>query len=360
LSRARFGAKFRAVTTDLKAELGALASSLGFQRFGVARAERLEPEGEQLRRFVEAGRHGSMGWLAETAEVRADPRHDGMLPSARSILVFVTPYSRRGGALDLAPGSIARYALGRDYHNVLTKKLRRIEAFLRERGFAARHSVDSRPVLERAWAERAGVGFIGKNCCLIVPGLGSHVFLSTIVTSAEVEPDAPMERHCGSCTLCLEACPTSAFIEARAIDARRCISYLTIEHRGDFPEELREATGEWLFGCDVCQDVCPYNHSRRDVDDPESPYAPSPRWSELRAEQLLTLSEEEFRALTEGSPLKRALREGLARNAAVVLGNAGTRRHLPVLREVVRDHDAESVRDAAAWAIGAIERREPQ
>jgi epoxyqueuosine reductase len=350
----------RAVIMDLRAELEALAASLGFARFGVARAEALEPEGEQLRRYVREGRHASMGWLAETAEVRADPRDEGMLPSARSVLVFATPYSRGGGALDLAPGRVARYALGRDYHNVLTKRLRRVEAFLRERGHEARHSVDSRPVLERAWAERAGVGFVGKNCCLIVPGLGSHVFLSTVITSAALEPDAPMERRCGSCTLCLDACPTEAFLEARSIDARRCISYLTIEHRGEAPEAHREATGDWLFGCDVCQDVCPYNHSPRAADDPESPYAPYARWASLRADDFLTMSEDAFRALTEGSPLKRARREGLARNAAVVLGNTRDRRHLPVLREAARAHDHASVREAAAWAVAALERGERQ
>src|SRR5690606_31812940 len=151
-----------------------------------------------------------------------------------------------------------------------------------------------------------------------------------------------------------------AFLEARSIDARKCISYLTIEHRGAFPEEHREATGEWMFGCDVCQDVCPYNQSARGEDSPESPYAPYERWAGLRAEDFLTMSEDAFRALTEGSPLKRARREGLARNAAVALGNAGDRRHLPLLREAAAGHDDEAVREAAAWAIGSIERREPQ
>lgn len=348
------------MTEDLKAALRALSRELGFDRFGVARAAALEPEGEQLARYVAEGRHGSMGWLAETAAVRADPRHPGMLPSAKSVLVFASAYSRRGGAVDLGPGLISRYAAGRDYHNVLKKRIRKIEAFLRERGHEARHSVDTRPVMERAWAERAGVGFVGKNCMVIVPGLGSYVFLAAVVTSAELAPDAPMERRCGECALCLEACPTGAFVEARSLDARRCISYLTIERRGACPEELREATGEWLFGCDVCQDVCPYNVSPRGADDPESPYAPSERWSGVDAEALLTLDEERFAALTSGSPVKRARREGLARNAAIALGNGGDRRHLPVLREAARSHDAEEVREAAAWAARRIEARQDQ
>jgi len=349
-----------AVSTDLKAELAALAAELGFARFGVARAERLEPEGSYLARYVAEGRHGSMGWLADTAAVRADPRHEGMLPSARSVLVFAAPYARRGGAVDLSPGRIARYAAGRDYHNVLPKRLRRVEAFLRERGFEARHSVDSRPVFERAWAERAGIGFVGKNCCLIVPGLGSHVFLATVITSAELEPDVPLARRCGSCRLCLDACPTGAFLEARSIDARRCLSYVTIEHRGAYPEAHREAAGDWLFGCDACQDVCPYNQPARGEELADGPFAPAPRWSGVRAEDFLTMGDEAFRALTEGSPLRRARREGLARNAAIVLGNVGTRRALPILRDAAAHDPDEAVRDAADWAVCRIEAREPQ
>jgi epoxyqueuosine reductase len=213
------------------------------------------------------------------------------------------------------------------------------------------------PVFERAWAQRAGVGFIGKNCCLIVPGLGSHVFLACIVTSAELPPGAPMAERCGSCTLCLDACPTRAFDAARALDARRCISYLTIEQRGAIAEELREGVGDWAFGCDVCQDVCPFNRTALPPAELTEPFAPASRWTEHDATAWLEMDEAEFERVAEGSPIKRPGREGMARNAAVVLGNAGTRVHLRVLERAAATHSSAVVREAAAWAIARVESR---
>ncbi len=343
---------------DLTQTLKATALGLGFVRAGVAAAEPLEPEGERLRAYVAAGRHGEMAYMADTAEVRADPAHAGMVPGARSVLALVTPYARPPETVGPGPGKLARYARGRDYHTVLNRRLRKLEKLLRQRGHEARASCDTRPVFERAWAQRAGVGFVGKNCCLIVPGIGSHVFLSTIITTAELVPDEPMKERCGSCTLCLEACPTGAFLGPRELDARRCISYLTIERRGPIPEPLRAPIGEWIFGCDACQDVCPYNRTSPPDASVTEPFAADPRWAEASAEAFLAMDDEAFWKLAEGTPVKRAGVNGMARNAAVVLGNRGEKRHLPVLERAASEHPDPVVREAAAWAAARIGERD--
>lgn len=297
--------------SDLGATLRERAAALGFVRVGFAEAGELD-DAQHLRAMIAEGRHGTMGWLADTAEVRADPRHEGMLAGARSVVVLVTPYGQAGDPPALPPpAKVARYAHGRDYHTVLQKRLRKLERFLRERGHAVRHSVDSRPVFERAWAERAGVGFVGKNCCLIVPGIGSHVFLSTLVTSAVLPPDEPMTRRCGECRLCLDVCPTEAFVGARTIDARRCLSYLTIEHAGPMPAELEANRDGWVFGCDACQDVCPYNQTRGVAGDPA--FARHARW-DVPVERLLAMGDGEFDEWSRGSPVRRAGRERFQRH----------------------------------------------
>lgn len=333
------------------------ALELGFARAGVAAAEPLEPEGARLRAYVAAGRHGEMGYMADTAEVRADPGHANMLPGARSVLALVAPYARAPEVVGPSPGRLARYAHGRDYHTVLNRRVRKLEKLLRGLGHEARASVDTRPIFERAWAQRAGVGFIGKNCCLIVPGVGSHVFLACVVTTAELVPDAPMKERCGTCTLCLEACPTRAFVGPRELDARRCISYLTIEKRGEVPAELREPIGDWMYGCDACQDVCPYNRTSPPDEAETAAYAADPRWGSVAAEDFLGMDEEAFWRIAEGSPVKRAGVDGMARNAAIVLGNRGDARHLPVLSSAASEDPREVVRDAARWAIERIEAR---
>jgi epoxyqueuosine reductase len=343
--------------SSLKELLYTRALSLGFHRLGVARAEPLSPEGERLEAWLGAGRHGAMQYMADTAKVRIDPNHPGMLPGARSVVVLATAYARGQPAEGPSPGRVARYAQGRDYHNVLTKRAQKLATLLRERGHAARAAVDALPVFERAWAQRAGIGFIGKNCCLIVPGLGSHVLLSALVTSAELEPDAPMKERCGQCRACLDVCPTGAFAGARELDARRCISYLTIEQRGAIPHGLREGMGAWLFGCDACQDVCPFNATAPRPASETEPFASDPRWQAHDATALLTMDDAAFAAYAHGSPIKRPGRAGMARNAAIVLGNRGERRHLPVLQEAARSHDSEVVREAAGWAAERIAAR---
>jgi epoxyqueuosine reductase len=338
----------------LKAKIISRAHELGFVRCGVARVEPLGREAEALRRWIARGYHASMGWMADTLEVRLDPSSERMLAGARSVIVLAAPFARESGSQGPAPGIVARYARGRDYHNVLGKRARKIAELVRREGHAARTSVDSVPVLERAWAQRAGVGFVGKNCCVIVPGLGSHVFLATVITDAELEPDAEMKERCGSCRLCLDGCPTRALTQERELDSARCISYLTIEHRGAIDPSLRDAIGAHLFGCDDCQDVCPFNRAAPPPSEETEPFASGPHLS-IDASAILSMDEAAFAAWAQGTPLKRARREGLARNAAIVLGNAGDRRRLPVLREAAASHDSEVVRDAARWAIEKLE-----
>jgi len=345
--------------SDLKERLFARAAELGFQRLGVAKADALGVEAERLQAWLASERHGEMGYMQETAAVRVDPRHSGMLPSARSIVVLASAYARSELPAGPAPGRVARYAQGRDYHNVLLKRVRKLADMLRTEGHKARVGVDSMPLYERAWAQRAGVGFIGKNCCLIVPGIGSHVLLSTLVTSAELAPDAPIKERCGGCTACLTACPTRAFVGPRELDARRCISYLTIEQRGAIPEPLREGMGSWLFGCDACQDACPFNQTRPRPEQETSAFALHPRWAEHDASDLLRMDDAQFATYAEGSPVKRPGRIGMARNAAVVLGNVGQTKHLPVLDEATSSHDSDLVREAAGWAAAQIRKREP-
>jgi epoxyqueuosine reductase len=341
----------------LTARIKALALELGFARAGVAAAGALDHEADRLREWLAAGHHGSMEYMQRTAEVRANPCDARMLPSARSVLMLAAPYARaEHTAAGPEPGRVARYAQGRDYHNALQSRLRKIARVLREAGYATRAAVDTMPVLERAWAQRAGIGFIGKNSCLIVPGLGSHVFLAAIVTSAELAPDEPMRERCGECRLCLDACPTRAFVGPRWLDARRCIAYLTIEHRGPIAEELREGIGDWLFGCDACQDVCPWNRGATSEPLAAGGVAHAERWRDVTAEILLTMDDAQFMHFAQATPLRRPGREGVARNAAIVLGNARGKRALPVLREAAQHDASEVVRDAATWAIEKIER----
>ena len=339
----------------LTAEIKALALELGFVRVGIAKAERLAEDDARLAAWLEAGHHGQMAYMQETAAVRADPTHPAMLPSARSVIVLVSAYAQSRALQGLAPGRIARYAQGRDYHGLLYDRTRAIKRRLRAAGANARACVDTLPALERAWAARSGVGFVGKNACLIVPGVGSHVLLSLVLTNAELEADAPIKERCGECRLCLDACPTQAFVGPRQLDARRCVSYLTIEHEGAIEADLRAGMGEWLFGCDVCQDVCPYNRTAQAPAVTPDPFAPRGRLTELGVEDFLRMDEAGFDAYTRGSALRRAGREGMARNAAIVLGNAGDKRHLPVLRHAADRDGSEVVREAARWALARLE-----
>jgi epoxyqueuosine reductase len=304
-------------------------------------------------RFVAAGHHGEMGWLAESRGPRADPGQ--LLAGARSAIVFAVDWSSLrppdpGGLT----GRVAAYAWGRDYHNLLEKRLRKVAAALRAASLGAYFSIDSRPLNERAWAERAGIGFIGKNCMAILPGSGSSFFIAVLLTRAVLPPDPPLataDRHCGVCRRCLDACPTEAFVEAGHLDARRCISYLTIEHRSPIPLELRPKMGRWVFGCDDCQDVCPHNHHPPEADfedlDPRAGHA----WLDL--DWVLREDDDRLLARFEGSPIRRAGAAGLKRNAAVVLGNLGNAAAVPALEEALR-HPSPLVTEHAGWALDRL------
>lgn len=345
----------------ITARVKAQCLEAGFHRVGVAEATPLTDDFARYEGFVAEGFHGAMDWLAEHPAVRRGVNHPGILDGARSVIVCALSYHRSDPVEPLAGARIARYAQGQDYHNFFRKRLRKLAAWLRsEFGAEARPMVDTAPVLERAWARRAGVGFVGKNGCIIAPGLGSFILLGEVVTSLALTPDTPAEPRCGACTLCLDGCPTGAFARPWVLDARRCVSYLTIEQPDAFPEALRSPVGPRVFGCDTCQDVCPFNRTAPPPPESTRPFADAGRWEGLEVHDLLALSEPEFALRTAGSPLARPGRAGMARNAAVVLGNTGTRVHLPILQQAAAHDPSAIVRETAAWALDAITRREAE
>jgi epoxyqueuosine reductase len=305
------------------------ASALGFDLCGIARAEAY-PELAYFAEWLARGHAGDMHYLARTAHQRADLRH--VLPSARSVIVLGTnyhtdrPYSTQISDPDEA--LLARYAWGDDYHEVIGKRLDALLAWMREQTpepFEAKPYVDTGPVQERVYAQRAGLGWVGKNTCLIHPELGSWLFLSEILCSLELAPDEPGVDHCGACALCLEACPTGALVEPGVLDATRCLSYLTIELRGPVPEGLTRALGSHAYGCDICQEVCPWNQSPPVSDDPA--WQPRAVFDRPRAPDLLALSDEALRAHLKGSAMRRAKVQGLRRNLEIVVRNASNARH---------------------------------
>lgn len=334
------------------------ARALGFDVVGVARADvPLDADFERYRAFVEEGRHGEMTWLGEPLDVRRRVDTPHILAGARSVVCVARRYQRSADAEAGDPAlahHIARYARGRDYHNGVRKKLRRLAAYLRTLGGEARPLCDDAPVLERAWAARAGLGFVGKNGMLIVPGQGSFVLLGEVVTTLALAADVPISERCGACRRCLDACPTDAFVAPFVLDPRRCISYLTIERRSPIDVALREAMGSHLFGCDDCQTVCPFNASARPRDESTTrPFEPHPRWGELSLVDLLDPAR--WSTISEGTPVFRATADGLARNAAIVLANRRDRAAIPALDRAARDHPSEMVRETCAWAIGVLE-----
>jgi epoxyqueuosine reductase len=353
--------------TALGARVRARARELGFDAVAVARADvSLERDVERYDAFVAAGMHGEMTWLARHRGARARLDGEAVLAGAKSVVCLARRYQRppadERDDSETARG-IARYARGRDYHGFLRQRVRRLAAFIRTLGTPghpvhARPLCDDAPVLERAWASRAGLGFVGKNGLLIVPGVGSMVLLGEVVTTLRLDLDEPMADRCGSCRRCLDACPTGAFVAPFVLDPRRCVSYLTIEHRSAVAADLREGVGEHLFGCDDCQTVCPFNAgatARAPLpDDDGDPFAPLERWSRVGLEQLLGLDERGWEAASQGTPVKRAGRASLARNAALVLGNRGDPSALPALRAAAAGHDDAIVREAAAWAASRI------
>jgi len=306
----------------------ALAEQVGLSAVGIARAHPI-PRADYLTRWLQASRHGLMDYLARTAAVRVDPRR--LLPGARSVIVAAdayTPAREPAGGENrdgLPRGRIARYAWGRDYHRVLRRKLKRLADRLHEaidEPFESRVCVDTAPIVEREVAAAAGVGWIGKNTMLLHPRLGSYLFLGEIVTTLEIAPTEPMTDHCGSCTRCLEACPTGALIGPYQMDASRCIAYLTIEHRTSIDRDLQPQMGDWIFGCDLCQEVCP--HNRKAPAGREPAYALDPRDGfrpRPLLEPILQWSEQDRQRVLAGTAMKRATLGMWRRNAAIALEN---------------------------------------
>jgi len=344
----------------LRDRLEAEARALGFCAFGVARADSAPESGARLREWLASGAHGDMIWMEETADRRASPQ--GLWPEVRSVVALGMSYAPAADPLALAEardiGRISVYAQGADYHDTVKKALKALARWLvAEAGCELKVFVDTAPVMEKPLAAAAGLGWQGKHTNLVSRNDGSWLFLGAIYTTLELELDpagAPHKVHCGSCTACLDACPTGAFPAPFRLDARRCISYLTIEHKGPIPEEFREAIGNRIYGCDDCLAVCPWN---RFADTARRHRAFVPR-AELAAPalaDLLDLDEAAFRQVFAGSPIKRIGRDRMVRNAAIAAGNSGRTELAPVLERLTRGPDPV-VAEAAQWALCRLSR----
>ncbi len=341
------------LTESLRSE----AKRLGFCHVGVCDA--VAPPGfERLRQWLEAGYAGQMHYLAERLDAYRHPDH--VLEGARSLLVLATDYLNVDPEGDTENhGKISRYAWGLDYHDVLWDRLNTLAEF--HRGLApeaqVRGVVDTAPIMEREFAVLAGLGWIGKNTLLLTRDRGSWLFLSVLLTTEELVPNAPFASdHCGTCRACIDACPTGALVEPYVLDARRCISYLTIELRDPVPVELREPTDDWLFGCDICQEVCPWNRKRhKQATDPESnpEFRPLEGLPSLDLLELFQWDDAAFRNRFRKTPLWRAKRRGLLRNAAIILGNHASPDATEALLKGLADVEP-LVREASAWALGRI------
>lgn len=339
---------------DLKAKIAARAEAHGFDAIGFTRAIVPPERAAGLHEFLAAGHHGSMGWLAERAAQRADPRM--LWPEALSVISLGFSYAPERDALENLTrpevGNISVYARNRDYHDIIKGKLKHLAQYIAALGEGVKVFVDTAPVMEKPLAEQAGLGWQGKHTNLVSRTHGSWLFLGEIFTTLEITPDGAEKDHCGSCRACLTACPTDAFPAPYKLDARRCISYLTIEHDGPIPEEFRAAMGNRIYGCDDCLAVCPWNkfaaigreaklHHRADLSAP------------LLAE-LATLDDAAFREKFSGSPIKRIGRNRFARNVAIAIGNSATPALLPFAQTLAADQNP-MVAEAGAWAVHRLQ-----
>ena len=338
--------------TSLKQRIFDKAAELGFCAWGIARADAAPEAGDGLRQWIAAGHHGEMGWIEDRAEQRASP--NGLWPEAKSVIALAMSYAPAADPLALADartrGRISVYAQGADYHKVVKKALKAMGRWLADEcGCQLKVFVDTAPVMEKPLTAAAGVGWQGKHTNLLNREHGSWLFLGVIYTTVELEPDEPASDHCGSCHRCIDACPTGAITGPHRIDARRCISYLTIEHAGPIPREYREAIGNRIYGCDDCLAVCPWN---RFASEGQANKAFAPR-AELVAPalaDLLALDDAGFRELFSGSPIKRIGVARMTRNCLIAAGNSGD----SALRPAVERHlssDDPVVADAAKWAL---------
>ncbi len=328
------------------------ARELGFELAGVAPLGP-SPEADFYSEWLARGYAGEMHYLERGATTRLDPSR--LLPGARSVVVCALNYhtDRPLTASDPERGWVSRYAWGRDYHKILLARLKLLAEWIgRETGAGTRTYVDTGPLLERVYARYAGVGWFGKNTCVIDQQVGSWIFLGCILTDLELTYDTPPPDRCGSCTRCIDACPTNAIVEPYVLDSRKCISYLTIELRGAIPETLREGVGHHLFGCDICQDVCPWNSRAPVVPDDRLDFRPELFWPSL--DHLLDLNDDGWRDLIRGTAMKRAKVGGLIRNLMVVVGNSGLGRLRKKVERFLGHSDAE-VRSHAQWAAQKLD-----
>ena len=337
-------------TVDLKPEVVGRATQLGFDVCRVARIDHPR-HGAEFAQWLDAGAAGEMEWLQRGEAKRLDPQL--ILPGARSMIVVAMNYWQ--GDTSVAPnGRIARYAWGDDYHDIMLAKLRELDGILRAHGGEQKCYVDTGPVLERDYAAEAGVGWHGKSTMLVDPKLGTWFFLGEILTTLDLPPDEQQPARCGSCTRCITACPTGAITEAYRLDARRCISYLTIELKGSIPLEFRPLIGDRIYGCDTCLEVCPWNRFASVAR--ETAFSARPLVARMQLRDYLSLDDAQFRALFRGSPIKRIKRRGLLRNVCVALGNVGNADDLPALRKAANDPEP-LIAEHAQWAIAQISKR---
>jgi epoxyqueuosine reductase len=345
---------------DLNSMVKRSALEAGFDLAGIAPAG----DARELAHFpawIAAGRAGEMKYM-EARDEQGELKRGSLArvaPWARSVIVCAInyntdhPYSTEVNNPDR--GWISRYAWSReDYHDAVLRRLKQVESALHAvaEDVETRSYVDTGPIVERVFAKYAGVGWIGKNTCVINQGKGSWLFLGVILTSMELAPDVPATDRCGTCTRCIEACPTDALLKPYELDSNRCISYLTIEKRGSIPEELRAGMGKQVFGCDICQDVCPWNRKAPHSAAPE--FAARPGLVNPALDWLAEMSAEQFRETFRGSAIRRAKHAGLRRNAAIAMGNSGREEFVPVLERMMQDSEA-SVREIAAWAKERVE-----
>ena len=326
-----------------------VAQRVGFEMVHIA-AVRPTPSADALDTWIARGHHAEMAWIARGREVRRDPRY--RVPWARSALVLaVTHHVPRPPDPGGRTGIVARYAWGRDYHNVLGRRLRKLKRALAEMGIRSWGGVDTAPILERSWARAAGLGFTGKHTLQILPGVTSWFLLGVLFVDAELTPDRPVfQDHCKSCVRCLEVCPTNAFPGPYQLDARRCISYWTIEAAGLPPASLRRGFGRWIFGCDLCQERCPHNHHPPPC--PEPAFAPRHAWLDL--DTVLSTPDEALLERFTGTPLRRPGAAGLKRNALIALGNLGDDHAVDTIRRHGLTHRSEVVRGASVWALNQL------
>ena len=353
--------------SEIKDIVKRAAEAAGFDLSGIAAAS----DSQELKHFpawIAAGHAGEMKYMEARDDQGALKRASlaRVAPWARSVVVCAInyntdqPYSTQGQ--DASCGWISRYAWSReDYHDVVLRRVKQVEAALQQAvpaelqpSLTTRSYVDTGPIVERVFAKYAGVGWIGKNTCIINQKKGSWLFLGVILTSLDLEPDLPAPDRCGTCSRCIEACPTDAILAPYQLDSNKCISYLTIEKRGSIPEDLRAGIGRHVFGCDICQDVCPWNRKAVASSAPE--FEPRAGLVNPALAWLAEMSAEEFRETFRGSPIRRTKRSGLRRNAAIAMGNSGNRQFLPLLEQLSCDED-ESVAESARWAAGRLQKR---